>query len=370
VVRSLERALKLLLTSLLRFLFGLRRHPPFSPEGSAKILIIRQHNQLGDMLCVVPLLRALRRRYPEAHVALMASPVNGDVMLGNRYIDELLLFDKREFLGRFGGKLIRFPRFVKGLRGEGFGIVVVPSTVSTSFTSDFLAFLTGARIRVGAGSIDGARNPTSFFFTHARHLDWRGEAHKHQVERNIDVWPEPLRSFDNSLEITLTEDELNEGKSFLQKEKTSGQKVIVYHPGAGKEPNRWPAPRFAELARALSRETGAKTVITCGPMDAGPVREMIANLNSPPQLLENKPIRFVASVLSHSDLVISNDTGIMHVAAAVGAPVLSLFGPTDPLQWAPIGGRHRFMRGEGGAIARLALEDVASVAREMLRVGA
>ena len=66
------------------------------------------------------------------------------------------------------------------------------------------------------------------------------------------------------------------------------------------------------------------------------------------------------------DLVVSNDTGIMHVAAAAGAPVLSLFGPTDPKQWAPIGEFHRFIVGEGGRIDRISLESVLEAAREIL----
>jgi ADP-heptose:LPS heptosyltransferase len=80
----------------------------------------------------------------------------------------------------------------------------------------------------------------------------------------------------------------------------------------------------------------------------------------------NKSIREVAAILSLARLVISNDTGIMHVAAAVGTPVLSLFGPTDPEQWAPIGTKHRYIVGKGGDIETIPVEEVLTVAREML----
>jgi len=75
----------------------------------------------------------------------------------------------------------------------------------------------------------------------------------------------------------------------------------------------------------------------------------------------------VASILSAADLLVTNDTGIMHVGGAVGAPVLSLFGPTDPYQWAPIGPVHRFIRAEDGNIDTIPIDEVLKHAREMLR---
>jgi len=320
------------------------------------------------MLCVVPLLRALRARYPESHIALLASPVNFDVMKGNRYIDEVLNFDKKEFLRGKGGSLLRFPGFIRRLRKKEFDIAVVPSTVSTSFTSDLIAFLCGAPVRIGAGSIEGVANPSAFFFTHPRTLDWRERSGYHQVRRNMDIWPDefPPES-DLTTEITLTEDELARGKSFCHRLSGGRARVVIYHPGAGKVPNRWPATLFARLADELSGSIPASTVVTAGPMDDGPSGEMVRALHTPHELIKNQPIREVASVLRYADLVVSNDTGIMHVAAAVGTPVLSLFGPTDPGQWAPTGERHRYIRGEDNDTGKIRYEAVLSIALEMLR---
>jgi heptosyltransferase-2 len=318
------------------------------------------------MLCVVPLLRALREQYPKSHLALMASPVNYAVMLNLRYIDELLKFDKTEFIGKEGGSLLRFPGYVKGLRALRCNVAVVPSTVSTSFTSDLLAWLSGARIRVGAGSIEGKENPSGFFFTHPRALDWRDRPTVHQVRRNLEIWPDPLPVPDCSLEITLSGHKVAEGKLFIDNIKRPGGRIVAYHPGAGKVPNRWPAPLFARLANELAGTDNAVTVITSGPMDREPVTAMVADLNGDYHVVDNQPIRQVAAILRYVDLVVTNDTGIMHVAAGVGTPVLSLFGPTSAEQWAPIGGNHRYLQGEGGDIARIRYEDVLRNAREML----
>ena len=81
-------------------------------------------------------------------------------------------------------------------------------------------------------------------------------------------------------------------------------------------------------------------------MDDDAVSQMIELLTVPYGLIKGKSIREVAAILSTVDLLIANDTGIMHVAGAVGIPILSLFGPTDPKQWAPIGKTNRWLRGE------------------------
>jgi heptosyltransferase-2 len=100
-------------------------------------------------------------------------------------------------------------------------------------------------------------------------------------------------------------------------------------------------------------------------------REVIAllrkQIHEDYELIENQSIRVVASYLSKMALVISNDTGIMHVSAAVGVPVLSLFGPTDPEQWAPMGGENRYIAGRGGRMESITVEEVLTVARTMLK---
>ena len=368
----LERLFKRYLSAGLRFALGSAAtesfNTRFAPGASPRIFVIRQHNQLGDMLCVVPLLRALRLRYPDSWISLLASPVNYEPMVGNRYVDEVILFDKREFVGREGGSLLHFPAYVRMLRKKNFEIAVVPCTVSASFTSDLLAFLCGARVRIGAGSIQGVPNPSAFFFTHPRDLDWRGPKNYHQVRRNMDIWPDRfVKDADLTIEITLTEDELAKGKSLLQKMSRGASRVIVYHPGAGKVPNRWPADLFARLADELALSVPAATVITSGSMDEAPVRAMIEALHAPFEVIKNQPIREVASAISFADLVVSNDTGIMHIAAAVGTPVLSLFGPTDPGEWAPTGGKHRYIRGKDQEIGKIPFDAVLRTAKEMLR---
>lgn len=362
-----ERSFKSGVATVLRRLVGSHDTAFPGPADVRSILVVRQHNQLGDMLCVVPLLRALRHRFPSARIVLLASPANRDIMRHHPCLDEVLTYDKTEFLREGWPRLIRFSTYVRDLRARKFELAVVPSTVSVSFSSDALAYLSGAPCRVGAGSLSGVPNPSAFFFTAPRDLDWESDPHRHQTLRNWDIlapWIDPPSSLDHEMGFAAAE--LEAGKDFVTRTRGRRKVGIAYHPGAGKPPNRWPADRFAELAEILAREFDAMTYVTEGPMDEAEVRLMESRLSVPAQVIRQQPVRQVASILAHVDLVVSNDTGIMHVAAAAGTPVLSIFGPTDPRQWAPVGGSHGFIEAEGGRIESISLETVLGRAREML----
>jgi len=319
------------------------------------------------MLCAVPLLRGLRTRFPNASVTLIAGPVNVEVMRNNRYVDNIINYDKREFL--LNGKLhpVKLARFIGKLRSEKYDVAIVPSTVSTSFTSDMLAYLSGAAVRIGASGLDGRKNPSAFFFNAPVDLDWRNDPHRPQTERNLDV-ARGLSVVTNDLssEITLTSQELAEGKLLADRMKKSKRILVGFHPGAGKTQNRWPAAWFAEVANALADEFNAQILVTAGPMDDEPLKNMINRLGIPFELLQNEPIRRVASIILYVNLFVTNDTGIMHVAGATGTSVLSLFGPTDPEQWAPYGGRNRYIAGKGGRIDVISIQDVLQCARQLL----
>jgi heptosyltransferase-2 len=368
---SVERRLRKILVVILRRVLSSRRAVFLTHADIRKIFVIRQHNQLGDMLCVVPLLRALKSKFPAAEVSLLASPVNAEVMFNNRYLNDVIVYDKREMLGKISLRVSKLLSFVRHLRSRRFDVVLVPSTVSTSFTSDLFAYLSGASVRIGASSIDGKDNPSGFFFTSAVTLDWRNTPHRHQTLRNLDIARE-LGAYtdDLTIEMSLTVQEREKGKAFVGK--ALGQKAvgIGFHPGAGKVPNRWPASRFADAANALAREFDARVFVTFGQMDDVPVQEMLSQLTVGCEVIKFMPVRIVASILAHLQLVITNDTGVMHVAAAVGVPVLSLFGPTDAEQWAPIGQDFRYISGSGGNIANIGVEEVLQKAREMLRARA
>lgn len=360
----IEKGFKRLLFSLVRIFVHSRSVTTVPRSSVHRILVIRQHNQLGDMLCAVPLFRALRRTYPDAHIALLSRPLNSEILRGSPVLDEIIVYDKSKFLQ----SPLQVLRFGRALKQRKFDLAITPATVSMSVTSDVLAWLSGAPRRIGPGSLNGRKNLSGYFYNVQAELDWSGDPNRHQTQRNLDI-ASILVLEDDSIElhIGLTPEEQLAGKQFVDSKRGVRDVVIGFHPGAAKPLNRWDALRFAEIANRCAEIYGAFIIITAGPDDDEPLREMTLNMPNQCLVLHNEPIRHVASVISRCDVYVTNDTGMMHVSAGVGTPTLSLFGPTDPLQWAPPGARHRFILGQGGNVDSISTDKVWIVLTHMLR---
>jgi ADP-heptose:LPS heptosyltransferase len=114
--------------------------------------------------------------------------------------------------------------------------------------------------------------------------------------------------------------------------------VFGFHPGAGKKENIWPPEKFVELIALLNKRYNNYILITAGMTDAeiiNSVGKKLREYNIPFEIAENFEIKKLAAVLSRINLYITNDTGPMHIAGAVGAKLISLFGPTNAYEWAP-----------------------------------
>ncbi len=359
----IEKAATRAIFAFLRIFIHVRKVSTIPRNSVRSILVIRQHNQFGDMLCVIPFLRSLRHTYPDAFIAMLAKPLNSQALMGSPYLNEVIVYDKSKFI-RAPFKVWRFGR---SLRKRKFDLAIVPSPVSMSVTSDVIAFFSGARRRIGPASLMGKKNLTGYLYNVQVPLAWSQTDAVHQTQRNIDIAKIlVLDTVSLELELGLTEDEIREGAEFLASKRGGRELVVGFHPGAAKPANRWDALRFAEIANRCAEILGAFLVISAGKNDAEPAGEMMLNVPNDYAKVDN-PIRFLASVIRQCDLFISNDTGIMHLSAAVGTPTLSLFGPTDPLQWAPIGQQHRFILGQGNLMDAITVEKVWSVTKEMLK---
>lgn len=354
--RNIEQRFKSALLRASKLVRPIAALESFSVSSVRSILVVRQHNELGDMLCCVPLLRALRQHLPEARITLVASPINYAIMLHNPYVDEVLLYDKRHVM-----------RFRTQLKSRVFNLAVVPCTVSVSVTSDVIAYFSGAKVRVGPQSLNGVENPSGFLHNVRVSLDWTQSVRTHQTEQNLRILePMGISTGDQRIVVGLTEEERAWAGEFLGERGGNANRLIGFHPGAGKRSNRWPADRFAGVANVLTERLGARTVVTSGPKDRATTDSFLSKLKQRAVVVENRTIREVAGIVDQLDLFITNDTGVMHVAGGTSVPVLSLFGPTDPHQWAPIGGKNRFIFSEDGSVESISEDSVTAAALDML----
>ncbi len=318
---------------------------------------------MGDMLLATPCLRALRECLPKSRITLVASDENEAVVRNNPYVDEVLVYSKKTFrtnpLALLG--------FLSTLSRGRFDVAVALSTVSLSVTSALLCVLSGARFRVtysgesfGIGFVDRA-------FHFAIPID---DAAVHQTRLGLGLLEHfKITTRDLSpIMVPSEEDEAfaREFASGLQSAGGAPSILVAIHPGAGKRKNRWPAARFAELARALNARPDSRVLVMAGPSDAEVQGELLKDLGFEPVLLTGETIGRVAAVMKRLALLVCNDTGVLHVAAAVGCPTLALFGPTDPARWAPLSAAVRTVRAPEGDLGRLDQKQVIAAAVEML----
>jgi len=359
-VRSFRKGVK---RSVSGALARLCRRRPVTPgqllvEQPRRILVVRQHNQMGDMVCATPALRALRESFPQSEIALVCAPVNRDVVLHNPHLDRVLVFDKRACarpapLGRFIGELRRF-------RPDA---AFVLHSVSYSLTSAALAAASGAPLLTGGDSLP-------FGFDISRHayslvMPSRPELDRHAVDHNLaPLEPIGIRTGDRSTVVVPAPAEEAAARQIDDHVPGAGA-LWILHPGAGKAQNRWPAAGFAEMAARAVRE-GRRVLVLQGPADGPAMEEFEAELSerlaplglAPPPINPPVTVGVCAALLTRAERFLCNDTGLMHVAGAVRAPTLALFGPTDPDLWGPRAPEVCCLRGAQGRLDELATDTV------------
>jgi ADP-heptose:LPS heptosyltransferase len=361
---KLERRLRLALAS---FFFGLLKTEPLEANPfelcppEAGILVVRQQNQMGDMLLATPCLRALRERLPESRITLLASHENEAVVRGNPHVDEVLVYDKRRFRAHPWALL----GLLRTLRRKRPAVCIVLSTVSSSLTSVLLALLSGARYRLGYSSVafgmefaDRAFHcvvPMPSEEIHQSRLGLRLLEHFGISTKDLSPIMAPSTEDRSYADIFLA-------RASLDKKGT----IVAIHPGAGKKKNRWPVSGFAQVANELHADSAVHILAMGGPSDEEVLDALLEELKFTPVVLSGQSIGRVAAVMKKVCLLICNDTGVLHVAASVGCPTLALFGPTDPRWWAPLSRCVRYLRAPESVMERLEPESVLACALEMI----
>lgn len=362
IVKKFERASKRHIMRLIGKFISSEDHDAawFRKSPFERILVIRQHNQMGDMLLAIPALRAIKESRPGAEIGIITSTLNRDVLLNNPYIDRLFTYDKRNPLSHL--KLIR------DLRRMPYDLVIVLHTVSFSITSVLLAVLSGARLRIGSTSHRVGEELTGSYFSLTLPLPSETElAAMNEAEHNL----YPLRAIgidtqDLSPLIVPTPASERWAADFETRHWPEKSLKLVVHPGAGKAKNIWPPKCFAQVVNDLSAAKPVSMAVIEGPRDASAVAAFTRACDVEGTIVRGRKIGDVAALMLRADLVICNDTGVMHVSAAVGAHTLAVFGPTDPGRWAPRSPRLRTVRAPGGRLEELRSDSVAEKAVEIL----
>jgi len=342
-----------LVNSFFKILFSLDENPDREINNPEKILIVRQHNQLGDLLAGVSLFRALKETYPESQISLVVSPFNYPGIVKNKFIDRIFVFDKAKLFNPF--YLFGIIKFLR----EGYDLAIVPVVVSISFTSNLLARISKSKIRIGPKSLDGQPNKSDFLFDRRVDIDWRKHPDSNVSERSLDiVRPFGINTENYRSEISFNGKDTTAARQFIESFGDKSKKYLIgLHVGAGKPNNRWSLEKYVALIKKIEKNFAANFYFTGGWAEKEELNYLTKNVDISFGKFINKPVPQIAALVSMSDLFISNDTGIMHVAGTTDTPQVSIFGPTNPFNWAPIGFNKYFIR-KSELIDDVSVEDV------------
>jgi ADP-heptose:LPS heptosyltransferase len=319
------------------------------------------------MLCSLPLFAALKKKFPDAKITLVASLTNYKVVFGdvNPYINDVLIFNKSTLLHIF--------RFFRRLRSINFDLGIVPSTFSISRTSHFINFLSKAKIRVGVRSINDKYNKVDFLLNIKSDFQW-DILKLHQTERNLDIVRQIgcdlTQEEKKNLRIGLSEEEKKFADDFIKSNlPDKSKKIFAFQPGAGKVANRWSIDNFVKLISLLHKEYNPYILINSGPIDKDVTDEVTKKLSSLgiSDIILYNTIREVGAILAKTDIFITNDTGTMHVAAMVNANVIGLFGPTNAFEWKPLNENGTYIQSKSQNIDDITVEEVFEKACETLK---
>lgn len=333
-----------------------------------RVLLVRLDN-LGDVLLMTPAIRAVRRSLPTATLTLLTSPVGAQVGHLNPDLDQVLIYE-----APWADPWCRLPhdserelRIIATLRQSRFdGAIIFSSFRQSPLPAAYLCYLADIPLRVAA-SIDG---PGSLLTTRHRHPDRL----LHEVERALDlVGSIGVQASDLDLVLQVP-DEARSAISALLAERglNDGRLLIAVHPGCSMPARTYPWELYAEVVELLTAQLGPWVVLT-GSIEERRLVSRIVDRLSPSaraatlSLAGELAFPELCALVEAADLLITNNTGPMHVAAAVKTPVVALFALTNPPeQWGPWRVPHRLLYHE--VPCRICYSRVCPYGHECLRL--
>ena len=301
-------------------------------------IVVRGTNWVGDSVMTVPALRALRRVLPKAKITLVVRPSAAGIFADIDFVDQLLIYDRRSALSIIP--------HVREWRKRQFDLAVL---FQNAFEAALIPFLAGVPIRLGYAT--ESRQP---LLTHPLALpDWRSSRHEVFYYLYLITALEQLlfgasticeTTPDPSLQISAAR---KAGAEELLRAYGvhTGEPVVALCPGSiNSRAKRWPAEAYAALGDRLI--DSRRQVLLIGSADEADVTHEVTNrMRRKPTVLTGKTsLDQVTAVLSLVDLVVTNDTGPAHIAAALGRPTLVIFGPTNPLTTRPFAPEAEILR--------------------------
>jgi heptosyltransferase-1 len=286
------------------------------------VLVVRL-GALGDIVHAMPIVAALRAHWPDARIDWLVDPRYVEVVRLVDGVSEAIPFDPRQ-LAASAGRATTFAT-ITGLREARYDLVL---DLQGLIKSAAVARLAGGAQTIGFATA-GLREPAARFL-YTKTVDV--PPHLHVIAKNLALLSSlGVNAGEPAFSLTLPESPVAERIAAPHQD----QGFIAVNPGAAWPNKRWPAARFGRLAAGIEESHGLRTVVVWGPDEADLARAVVAAAGGAAEMAPATGITDLFSIFRRATLAIAGDTGPLHIAAAVGTPVVALFGPTDPARNGP-----------------------------------
>jgi lipopolysaccharide heptosyltransferase II len=312
-------------------LFAAQEQDCIAQRGGGVKLLIRATNWVGDAIMALPALRAVRKRFPEAEIAILALPYVADIYRGQGITDELIGYDRKGEHAGFRGR----ERLIAELRSKKFNTALL---LQNAFDAAWIAWRAGISERIGYN-----RDGRGLLLTKAIRTPRAGEIPVHEKFYYLELvkragWIDTIPDI-QEISLLVTEEQSRRAEEKLQSFGSKhGAVRIAFGAGAAYGSAKcWPPERFAAAINQLLKRRGAEVILFGTSSEIAVSAAIQAGLEQAALDLTGKTeIAELPALLSRCTAFVGNDSGAMHVAAAVGLPVIAVFGPTDPHGTAPV----------------------------------
>lgn len=310
------------------------------------VLFIRRDN-IGDLVCTTPAIRALKAKYPQMKIGLLVNSYNAEAVRNNPDVDEIFVWEKAKHRAKKGLLRASFGNLsvLRRIRARRFE-AAVGCSYGYSKRLERLTFFTGAGIRVG--TVPGEKSSSKFFYNtqvpEPSDPIHEVEAMMRLIEPLGVTGPAPLMS------VRPSAVELEKARQYLKRVGLKEtERLVAMQISSRKPQNRWPKERFKELGDMLQERLGLRVMLLWAPGSVdNPLHPgddekadwLISSMAKRPLVYRTDTLAELIASMSLAEAVVTPDGGAMHIAAALSKPVLTVWGSTDARRWAPWGVPH------------------------------
>lgn len=311
------------------------------------ILIVKL-SAIGDVIHTLPALNAVRKKYPDAHITWLVEEATYSVIKGHKALDKIIVSRRKTWLkgfaGRFCLKNIREAcSFIKELRDTRYDLIL---DFQALLKSGVLIGLARGRRKIGFDKgMDHQEHSYIFLNERIKPVDME----VHALTRGMMLLESiGIHSREAVFNVPISDRDRDAADDLLMQHGIKAPKALVaINPMAKWETKLWDNLKFSSLAERLIKQANADVIFTGGMEDHEAIEYIISNMKTRAANLAGKTdLKTLAALYEKTSIVVSTDTGPMHLAAAIGTPVVALFGPTAPWRTGPFGPGHTIIKAD------------------------